>query len=40
MTNQLTAMIIQDFISLLEDITDDTNIISSINQKTILQKTA
>ena len=38
MANQATAMITQDFILLSEDITDDTNIISSLDHKTALRK--
>jgi hypothetical protein len=38
MANQVTAMITQDFILLSEDITDDTNIISSLDHKTALRK--
>ena len=38
MANQVTAMITQEFILLSEDITDDTNIISSLDHKTALRK--
>ena len=39
MANKLIEMITQDFTLVLEDITDDTNIISSLNHKTILNNT-
>jgi hypothetical protein len=38
MANQVTAMITQEFILLSEDITDETNIISSLDHKTALRK--
>ena len=38
MANQVTAMITQEFTLLSEDITDKTNIISSLDHKTALRK--